>query len=158
MADLPPKSPSASVASGYGDKEENAIERRSLRDYYIILRERIWIALPLALIVSIGLGYYQSRETPMYSATATIQFEKPEKVVTTQGVADPSITSEVDLNTHIQVLRSENLRAKVAASFTPEEIKILQEPFLKGLPPGASPPRWVKLSERPSATRCASKK
>lgn len=140
MADLPPKSPSASVASGYGDKEENAIERRSLRDYYIILRERIWIALPLALIVSIGLGYYQSRETPMYSATATIQFEKPEKVVTTQGVADPSITSEVDLNTHIQVLRSENLRAKVAASFTPEEIKILQEPFLKGLQPGASPP------------------
>lgn len=140
MADLPPKSPSTSVASGFGDKEENAIERRSLRDYYIILRERIWIALPLALIVSIGLGYYQSRETPMYSATATIQFEKPEKVVTTQGVADPSITSEVDLNTHIQVLRSENLRAKVAASFTPEEIKILQEPFLKGLQPGASPP------------------
>jgi capsular exopolysaccharide synthesis family protein len=140
MADLPPRPPSAPGGSAYGDKEENAIERRSLRDYYIILRERIWIALPLALIVSIGLGYYQSRETPMYSATATIQFEKPEKVVTTTGVADPSITSEVDLNTHIQVLRSENLRAKVAASFTPEEIKILQEPFLKGLPPGASPP------------------
>ncbi len=142
MAESSPKPPPSpnSGSSGFGDKEENAIERRSLRDYYIILRERLWIALPLALIVSIGMGYYQSRETPMYSATATIQFEKPEKVVTTQGVTDASITSEIDLNTHIQVLRSGNLRAKVAASFTPEEVKVLQEPFLKNLAPGASPP------------------
>jgi len=135
-----PPVPPPNAASGFGDKDDNVIERRSLRDYYIILRERIWIALPLALLVSIGLGYYQSRDTPMYQATATMQFEKPERVVTTQGVTDPSITSEIDLNTHIQVLRSGNLRAKVVASLTPEEIKILQRPFLKDLAPGAAPP------------------
>lgn len=135
-----PPVPPPSTGSGFGDKDDNVIERRSLRDYYIILRERIWIALPLALLVSIGLGYYQSRDTPMYEAKATMQFEKPERVVTTQGVTDPSITSEIDLNTHIQVLRSDNLRAKVVASLTPEEIKILQRPFLKDLAPGAAPP------------------
>ena len=52
----PPAKPS-STSSAFGDKEENAIERRSLRDYYVILRERVWIALPLALLVSIGMGY-----------------------------------------------------------------------------------------------------
>ncbi|HWA11087.1 MAG TPA: polysaccharide biosynthesis tyrosine autokinase [Opitutaceae bacterium] len=142
MAETPVKPPSPPSGE---NGEENAIERRSLRDYYIILRERIWIALPLALLVSIGLGYYQSRETPMYSASATIQFEKPEKVVTTTGVTDTSITSEVDLNTHIQVLRSGNLRAKVMASFTPDEIKILQEPYLQNLAPGAPPPAGIDI-------------
>jgi succinoglycan biosynthesis transport protein ExoP len=142
MAEPPakPPLPPPNAASAPGDKDENVIERRSLRDYYIILRERVWIALPLALLVSIGLGYYQSRETPMYQSLATMQFEKPERIVTTQGVTDTSITSDIDLNTHIQVLRSGNLRAKVVASFTPEETKILQRPFLKGLAPGAAPP------------------
>ncbi len=145
MAESSSNPPPPSSTGMGDDKDENIIERRSLRDYYIILRERVWIALPLALLVSIGLGYYQSRETPMYMASATIQFEKPEKVVTTQGVADPTITSEIDLNTHIQVLRSGNLRAKVAASFTPEELKILQEPFLKNPVPGAVPPSAGEL-------------
>ena len=30
--------------------EDGLSERRTLRDYYIILRERMWIALPLAII------------------------------------------------------------------------------------------------------------
>jgi succinoglycan biosynthesis transport protein ExoP len=121
--------------------EEDAVERRSLRDYYIILRERLWIALPLALIVSIGMGYYQSREIPMYAATATMQFEKPETIVTAVGVVDQTVRSDVDLNTYIQVFNSQRLRTRVAESFTPEQIKILYRPELKKLAPGqAAPP------------------
>src|SRR4051812_20517013 len=111
--------------------EEEAIERRTLRDYYIILRERIWIALPIALIVSIGLGYRQARETPMYETRATMQFEKPETVVTTQGVVDPYIRGEADLNTALLVLGSQRLRTKVAESLPPDQVKILQRPYLK---------------------------
>ena len=36
---------------------EDAVERRTFRDYLIILRERSWIALPLALFVSLGHAY-----------------------------------------------------------------------------------------------------
>lgn len=139
MADNSGKStPPLEVAAR--DKDEQIVERRTLRDYYIILRERVWIALPLALLVAIGVGYYQARETPMYASSATMQFEKPETIVTTQGVVDASVRSDMDLNTYLQLLNSNSLRAKIVESFTPEEIKLLQRPYLKNLPPGATPP------------------
>ncbi|MCR6657219.1 MAG: polysaccharide biosynthesis tyrosine autokinase [Opitutus sp.] len=66
----------AAHPSGARD-DDSLVERRTLRDYYIILRERLWIALPLALLVAVPLGYFKARETPMYLSTATMQFEKP---------------------------------------------------------------------------------
>jgi succinoglycan biosynthesis transport protein ExoP len=138
VAKTPPNPPAA--PPGPGDNDDHVVERRSLRDYYIILRERLWIALPLALLVSVGLGYKQSRQTPIYIASATMQFEKPERVVTAEGVIDPSIKGEIDMNTNIQVLNSASLRTKVIESFTPEDIAILQKPYLKNLPPGSAPP------------------
>lgn len=141
MADTPvaPHSPPPSY-NGQGDNSDAFTERRTIRDYYIILRERLWIALPLALLISIGTGYYQAQETPMYSSTATMQFEKPETIVTTQRVVDSSIRTEIDLNTYLQQLRSNRLRTSIVESFTPEEIKILQRPYLKDLQPGSSLP------------------
>jgi polysaccharide biosynthesis transport protein len=123
-----------------GGAEDAAIQSRTLRDYYIILRERIWIALPLALLVSIGLGYWQSRATPMYRSRATMQFEKPDTIVTSQGVVDPFVHSEMDINTYLQVLESQKLRASVVDSFTPDEQKILLRPALRNLAPGQPPP------------------
>ena len=122
------------------DKDEPAIERRTLRDYYIILREKLWIALPLALLVSLSLGYWKASQPKMYVATATMQFEKADTVVTTQGVVDPSVRSEMELRSNLEKLNSQRLRTKVIESFTPEEVKILQRPFLKNLKSGATLP------------------
>ena len=61
--------------------EDHIAERRTLRDYYVILRERLWIALPLAILVAVSVGYYQAQETPMFMAQATLQFVRPERVV-----------------------------------------------------------------------------
>ncbi len=135
-ADLPRNQPSQ---PGNGDEEE-AVERRTLRDYYIILRERLWIALPIALIVALGTGYYQSRETRMYAAAATMQFEKPETVVTAQGIVDQSVRSDADLNTYLEIFRSQRMRNRVAESFTADEIKILHRPVVKNLEPGQAAP------------------
>ena len=77
VAAPPPNRPPASL---HGN-EEHVVERRTLRDYYIILRERLWIALPIALLVALSVGYYKAQETPMFRATATMQFERPEKVL-----------------------------------------------------------------------------
>ena len=130
----------AAYKSGGSHAEETVGERRTLRDYLIILRERIWIALPLAALAAIALGYYQSRAVPLYQSQATMQLEKPEKIVMSQEVVDMSVTSEVDLNTHLQVLNSARLRSKVMESLSPEEVKILQRPFIKTQQSGAPLP------------------
>jgi len=135
---LPVKPAEASGTPADGD--DHIVERRTLRDYFIIVRERLWIALPLALLVSLPIGYYQMQQTPMYESRATMQFERPEKIVMVDQVMDQTPRSEIDINTYLQRLNSTSLRLKVIESFTPDEIKLLQRPYLKDLPPGASPP------------------
>jgi polysaccharide biosynthesis transport protein len=125
--------------------DEEAVERRTLRDYYIILRERIWIALPAAVLISVGFFYMQARKTPIYEAVASLQFEKPETVVTSQGVVDPSVRSDTDMNTYIHDIDSNKLRMSVIDSFTPDERRILQRAAVRRLPPGAVPPSAAAL-------------
>ncbi len=126
--------------SGRGPDDEVAAERRTLRDYYIMLRERVWIALPVAVLVGVGFFYWQARKTPVYEAVASLQFEKPETVVTSQGVVDPSVRSDFDLNTYIHDINSNRLRTSVVDSFTPDERKILEQGALRRQPPGTPPP------------------
>jgi succinoglycan biosynthesis transport protein ExoP len=127
-----------SPKTAYGD--ETAVERRTLRDYYIILREHVWLSLPLAIIASVGFFYTQARKPKIYEAVASLQFEKPETVVTSQGVVDPSIRSDLDLNTYIHDIDSNRLRSSVIQSFTPSERRILERAAVSHLPPGAPPP------------------
>ncbi len=135
MADVSAKSPHHSPG-----KDEEVVERRTLRDYLIILRERLWIALPIALLVAVGIGYYQSRATPLYQSRATLRFEKPDRIVATEGVTRPEVQSEFDINTYLEILKSDKLRQRVVNSLSPQEVKILQRPFLAKLAPGATPP------------------
>ncbi len=121
------------------NRDDDVAERRTLRDYYIILRERLWLALPLAVLVSVGFFYKKMQVTPTYYAKATMQFEKPETVVTTQGVIDQTVRSDVDLNTYIQLLQSRKLEARVMESLKPEEKAILRRAALKRAPAGTDP-------------------
>jgi len=133
--------PSHQYAGSGGVPEEPLSERRTLRDYVIILRERFWIALPLALLISIGYGYHKASQTPLYSATATLRFEKPQTVITGRSVTqEGELTSRLDLNTYLQELGSGQMRGRVVRSLTPDEIRILQRPYLSDLEPGQEPP------------------
>ena len=135
----------ASNASLHGN-DDQVIERRSMRDYYVILRERVWIALPIALLVGVSLGYYQAQATPMFQSSATMQFERPERVVLNEQVLDQSVRSEIDLNTYLQILNSGRLRSMIIQSLTPEEIKTLQRPYIKELAPGVRD--WMIMERR----------
>lgn len=121
------------------DKDDEVIERRTLRDYYIILRERLWIALPLAILVSVGWGYYKMREPQKFASTAKMLFEKPDTVVTTQAVVDQSMKSDVDLNTNIQLLGSRLLQTKVLENFTESDKRILHNAADKARKPDDPP-------------------
>lgn len=137
---LPASAPLKPSGPSLHGNDNQVIERRSLRDYYIILRERLWIALPVALLVALSWGYYKAQETPMYSSTATMQFERAERIVQNEQVVDTSVRSDIDLNTYLQILNSGRLRTMIAQSLTPDEVKILQRPYLKDLAPGVNPP------------------
>lgn len=132
-----PPSPLKSTGPSLHGNDQQVVERRSLRDYYIILRERLWIALPVALLVALSVGYHQAQETPMYSSAATMQFERPERIVTSEQVVDTAVRSDIDLNTYLQILNSGRLRGLIAQSLKPDEIKILQRPYIKN---GETPP------------------
>ena len=71
------------------------------------------------MVVSIGMAYYQSRAIPLYRSAATLQIEKPEKVVTTVDVVETGINSDVELNTYLQVIASAKMRNRVQDSLTP---------------------------------------
>ena len=135
MAD-PNHKPKLATALHTGD---DVVERRTFRDYFIILRERSWIALPLALLFAIGYGYREMQVIPLFSARATMQFEKPDTVVAIQNVVDTAVRSDVDMNTHLEVLRSSMLASEVRAALTPEEILILKRAIMKRSPPGTDP-------------------
>ncbi len=124
MSDATLKAPSSS-----GHSNETLSERRTLRDYLIILRERLWIALPLAILVGVAVGYKQAKKTPIYQTQATLQIEKPEKIVMSHEVVDLSISSDIELNTHLKVLESAKLRNRVAASLSAEERLVVQRKF-----------------------------
>ncbi len=147
MSNLTPSSPAGgkpAPVSLHGN-DEQIVERRTLRDYYVILRERLWLGLPIALLVAVSVGYYQAQEIPMYQSQATLQFERAERIVLNEQVVDPSVRSEMDLGTYIQILNSSRLRTMIVQSLTPEEIKLLQRPYLKNLAPGAQPPTAASL-------------
>jgi capsular exopolysaccharide synthesis family protein len=129
------------------DREPDVAQRRTLRDYYIIIRERLWIALPLALLISVGYGYWKMREIPLYSATATMQFEKPDAVLASPTVVDTAIRNDMDMNTVIHLLNSGALRRRVAASLSVDEQAILKRAAIKRLRESApnAPPTGVGL-------------
>jgi hypothetical protein len=142
-----PEQPQARHQS-QAEKDDELVQRRTFRDYYIILRERLWIALPLALLISIGYGYKQMQAPRLYASTATMQFEKPDTIVTTVGVVDQSLRSEVDLNTNLQILQSGRMRARVLESFSAEDRRVLQRGALKRSPPGPWPRPWTRPRQR----------
>jgi uncharacterized protein involved in exopolysaccharide biosynthesis len=135
-----PESATKNSAAAGSHRSEPVLERRTLRDYYVIIREHIWLALAVSVLVSVSLGYYLARQTPVYSSTSTLQFQRPERVVTSEAVSDTTIRGDADINTYLQLLGSARLRARIAESFTPVEVAVLQKPYLANLQPGVIPP------------------
>lgn len=137
MAD--PSQQSPAPTPGF-PRYDSPLERRTLRDYYIIIREHLWLALFVGLLVSVSIGYYLARRPAVYAATAQLEFRRPERVVTTELVTDTAVRSDADVHTYMQMLGTGRVRDRVLKSLTPEEVRLLQQPYLATLGPGVLPP------------------
>jgi uncharacterized protein involved in exopolysaccharide biosynthesis len=88
-------------------------------------RKCFWLAFGLAALVAVGFYALKTRVTPVYTSTATAQLMKPSwlrSAVSPRESADRNDVHTADpINTAIQLLNSQRMRAKVAGSLIPIE-------------------------------------
>ncbi len=119
--------------SGYGAAGQSDSQmQRSMQDYLLILRERVWyIVLVFALVFSAAAIYTFTR-VPMFQSVASVQvFRRDQVVMQVQSVGDNEIRSAEDLNTQVKVLESFTIVQRVAESLTSEELKQFLAPYQK---------------------------
>ncbi len=118
-------------SSGYGEGDGTA--HRSLQDYVLILRERIWYIIVVFLVVFSSALVYTVSATKIYESTATIQLLRDDPtVLQVEDVVDTQIRGAEDLNTQVKLLESMNLIEKVADRITGDELVKFLAPYQKG--------------------------
>jgi capsular exopolysaccharide synthesis family protein len=113
-------------AVGYGDTPV----QRTMRDYLMILRERIWYVVIVFLAVFLASLVYTLSTTKLYTAAASIEILRHDPVVMkVQEVRDSELRGPEDLNTFVKFLESATLVQKVAERLTSDERKALMAPY-----------------------------
>jgi succinoglycan biosynthesis transport protein ExoP len=106
---------------------------RSLRDYQLILRERIWYVVIVFLAVFVASLVYALSATKLYTAVASIEILARDPVVMkVQEVRDSDLRGPEDLNTQVKILESAAIIQKVAGRLAGDDAKALLAPYDKG--------------------------
>lgn len=118
---------------GYGGDPGAGTVQRSLGDYLLILRERIWYIVVVFLVVSFSSLVYTLSETKIYQSSATVQILRRDltPMPGVQQVSESEIRSAEDLNTQIKVIESGTLIRRVAERLKGEELRQFLAPYDK---------------------------
>ncbi|MFP4351259.1 MAG: GumC family protein [Puniceicoccaceae bacterium] len=106
--------------------------QRSLADYLVLLRERLWYIVIIFLVVATGTALYTFRKVPQYTAGALVEILRSDPTpMATQGSALDmnQIRSAEDLNTEINFLNSSRLIDAVSNRLTGAEGRAFMEPY-----------------------------
>ena len=116
---------------GYGGDPGAGTVQRSLGDYLLILRERIWYIVVVFLVVFSSSLVYTLGETRIYQSSATVQILRRDltPMPGVQQVSESEIRSAEDLNTQIKIIESSTLIRRVAERLKGEDIKAFLEPY-----------------------------
>lgn len=121
---------------GYGYPGQGAGEssaQRSLNDYLLILRERIWYVVVVFLVVFSSALVYTFSQTKIYESVASVQIlRKDPTVMQTEAVVDNAIRGTEDLNTLVKVMESSLIIKRVADRITGEDLRQFMAPYEKG--------------------------
>ncbi|MCU0792393.1 MAG: polysaccharide biosynthesis tyrosine autokinase [Opitutaceae bacterium] len=116
-------------AHGYGESSA----QRSLNDYLLILRERIWYVVVVFLVVFSSALVYTFSQTKIYESQASVQVLRQDaRVMQSESVVDSTVRSTEDLNTLVKVLESSLIIKRVADRITGEELRQFMAPYEKG--------------------------
>jgi len=115
---------------GYGYGDHGAPTTRSLRDYFLILRERIWVLVTVALSVFLLALIYTFKATPQYQSNASIVVLRQEdRRVQFENVVQTQIQNDVDFQTQIKILEGPQIINNVARRLRDEDLQRLRAPY-----------------------------
>ncbi len=128
-------------AVGYGE----APVQRSLQDYLLILRERVWYVVLVFLLIFGASVVYTFTRTPMFQSVGSVQVLRNDPVVMqVQSVVNNEIRSAEDLNTQVKVLESMTIVQNVADRLTGEDLRRFLMPY-QGPDSSAVPPSAAEI-------------
>ncbi len=104
---------------------------RSLRDYLMILRERIWLFAVVFFIIFTGTLLYTLHSPKIYTSMASVRLLRDDPDVLKAGgsIEDNTIRSMEDFNTEMSVLQSGMLIRLVASRLRGEELTAFMAPY-----------------------------
>jgi polysaccharide biosynthesis transport protein len=107
-----------------------AEENNFLRDSWLMIVERKWYAIGVFLFTISAVTAYTFLSTPIYGGIVSIQVLKHgPQVMRVADVVESSITSDTDFNTQVKVLESIAIIQAVSSRLSPEELKLLIDPY-----------------------------
>lgn len=120
-------------AVGYGGNEDpNTAAHRTVKDYLLILRERIWYIVVAFLVVFSSAILFTLSQTKQYDSVASVQiFRRDPTIMQVQAVVDNEIRSAEDLNTQVKILESAAIIQKVADRLTGDDLRRFMAPYEK---------------------------
>lgn len=116
---------------GYTSHAESAFSAtRSVKDYLIILRERIWWLIITAFVVFIGSLIYTFNATPFYASVASVQVLRQGDVrAGFMEVVDMTVRNVEDFNTQTKILESSQVILRVADRLKDDVLRRFTAPF-----------------------------
>jgi succinoglycan biosynthesis transport protein ExoP len=120
----------------YGSKREGGLQR-SLQDYLLILRERIWYIIVVFLVVFSSALVYTLSQQKVYQSTATMKVYRrvAQPVPGGGGTSGPYVTDIIgpeEFNTIISVFSSKAVLDQVAGRLSGTELRDFLAPYNVG--------------------------
>lgn len=126
---------------GYGGNQAGGepTQTRNIRDYLVILRERIWYLLLTFFVIFGAFILYLVNATPLYSATASIQVLRQSigaGTLLTGSAQDPltTMTDPTEFNTRVRLMETRDIATRVANMMTEEEKRQFLLPYKSSNP------------------------
>jgi len=119
-------------SGGYGGGGEPA-PARTLHDYMLVLRERIWYLIVTFFVIFVAFALYALNKTPEFVSEATVQVFREQREYV-QGTNDPTqrVVSPEDFNTRLRLMESISLTTAVEQRLSPPERSRLVLPYENG--------------------------
>ena len=105
--------------------------QRSLRDYLLILRERIWYLIVAFFVIFLGSVLYTVTTTRVYTASTKIQLlrDDPSPLQPMTELEPNQILGVEDFNTQVDILNSLTIIRKVKERLKADELVAFMEPY-----------------------------
>jgi succinoglycan biosynthesis transport protein ExoP len=118
-----------SVPADHNHNEDSHIGK-TIRNYWLMIRERKWYALTAFLLTVIIAAAYTFSRTPIYQSVAMVEvLRHGQQVLRVQDVVDSSVMTDVDFNTQIKILESTTMVQNVAGRLSSDEVQQLIAPY-----------------------------